>query len=106
MFKKYNAQLDFTCLEMKDSNMPANCLCGPEELVYQTLTNARQAGIGYEGENALPVYDSDSYTQIEYESGRAYAINGFDYLRLDDTLLQSGNLQTFATFVQNMHTLE
>jgi len=105
MFKKYGAMLDFTCLEMKDSQMPASCECGPEELIFQTLTNAQQVGIGYEGENALPVYDTASYTQIEYESDRVFPIQGFDYLRLDANLLQSGNLQTFATFVQNMHTL-
>ena len=33
MFKRYDVMFDFTCLEMKDSEQPASCSCGPEELV-------------------------------------------------------------------------
>lgn len=103
MFARYGAAIDFTCLEMRDSEQPSSCLCAPEELVYQTLRAAQTSNIPYEGENALPRYDSYAYQQIEYESTRVFPISGFDYLRLDDTLLQSDNLNTFAQFVSTMH---
>ena len=44
--------------------------------------------------------------QKRYESDRVFPIAGFEYLRLSGDLLQPDNLQAFATFVQNMHTLE
>ncbi len=33
MFAKHGVMIDFTCLEMRDSEQPASCLCAPEELV-------------------------------------------------------------------------
>lgn len=33
MFATYGATIDFTCLEMRDSEQPSSCLCAPEELV-------------------------------------------------------------------------
>jgi len=104
MFAKHGAMIDFTCLEMRDSEQPASCMCAPEELVYQTLKAAQASNIGYEGENALPRYDSTAYQTIEYESNRVFPISGFDYLRLDPTLLQSNNLNVFAQFVSAMHS--
>jgi beta-amylase len=105
MFAKYNVWMDFTCLEMRDSEQPASCLCGPEELVGQTLQAAKNAGIGYEGENALPRYDTSAYQQIQYESNRVMRIQGFDYLRLDSTLLSGGNWNNFISFVKQMHSI-
>lgn len=104
MFAKHNVFIDFTCLEMRDSEQPSSCNCAPEELVGQTLVAAKNAGIGYEGENALPRYDNSAYQQIQYEANRVTRIQGFDYLRLDSTLLSSGNnWNTFVSFVQQMH---
>jgi len=105
MFGKHGAAIDFTCLEMRDSEQPASCLCAPQELVYQTLVSAQAAGIEYEGENALPRYDSTAYQEIEIESIKVLPISGFDYLRLGDTLLQSSNLDVFSQFVSTMHSV-
>eukprot|EP01111_Echinosteliopsis_oligospora_P015173 TRINITY_DN5902_c0_g1_i1.p1 TRINITY_DN5902_c0_g1~~TRINITY_DN5902_c0_g1_i1.p1 ORF type:complete len:450 (-),score=99.33 TRINITY_DN5902_c0_g1_i1:87-1436(-) len=103
MFAKYGAYIDFTCLEMKDSEQPTSCLCGPEELVGQTMNNAKSSGIGYEGENALARYDNDAYGEMEYEATRVVPIKGLDYLRLSSTLLSNDNWQLFTQFVSNLH---
>jgi beta-amylase len=105
MLKKHNAMFLFTCLEMRNSNQPAYCKCGPENLVQQTRNDAWSIGVDYAGENALPAYDDASYDQIVRQSfvgGRA--ISGFTYLRMDNTMLSSG-FQSFARFVNKMHNL-
>ena len=111
-----------SCLEMQDNEQPANCDCGPYELVQQTKAAAGAAGIGapklvhqqhlaqrmsacrmgragYGGENALARYDQTAYNTIESQS---QSIAEFTYLRLGPTLMQSGNFQTFQGFVEAM----
>eukprot|EP01104_Vermistella_antarctica_P004963 TRINITY_DN1536_c0_g1_i1.p1 TRINITY_DN1536_c0_g1~~TRINITY_DN1536_c0_g1_i1.p1 ORF type:complete len:462 (+),score=100.66 TRINITY_DN1536_c0_g1_i1:38-1387(+) len=102
MFAKHNASLDFTCLEMLDSSQPADCACGPQELVTQVKEAAQDGKIGFAGENALPVFDQASFAQIEYQASNIYAIDYFAYLRLDGALLNSYNWPTFTSFVANM----
>lgn len=45
-----------------------NCASGPQELVQQTRAAAKQAGISYEGENALdmcnPSCDANKFKQV------------------------------------------
>ncbi|KYQ89107.1 hypothetical protein DLAC_10339 [Tieghemostelium lacteum] len=106
MFSWHNVSFDFTCLEMRDSEQPSNCECGPQQLVAQTLLSAESAGVKYSGENALQRYDSTAYQEIEIESSLYYLISGFSYLRLTPQLLQSPNIGTFASFVQTMSTLQ
>jgi hypothetical protein len=43
MFAAYNADFDFTCLEMTDSS---TCNSQPQELVKQTILASQKAGIG------------------------------------------------------------
>ncbi|GAM22352.1 hypothetical protein SAMD00019534_055270 [Acytostelium subglobosum LB1] len=105
MFAKHGVSFDFTCLEMRDSEQPSDCLCRPEELVGQTKQQAQQAHIRYSGENALQRYDQDAYSEIEYESTRYFLISGFSYLRLDEYLVSSQAFPTFQSFVQTMSTL-
>jgi len=80
MFKKYGVTFDFTCLEMKDSQFPSSCYCGPEELVGQTETAAVNTNIHYTGENALSVYDNGSYSQIEVRLERTLSNNSLPCL--------------------------
>eukprot|EP01123_Difflugia_compressa_P005794 TRINITY_DN17901_c0_g1_i1.p1 TRINITY_DN17901_c0_g1~~TRINITY_DN17901_c0_g1_i1.p1 ORF type:complete len:454 (-),score=67.50 TRINITY_DN17901_c0_g1_i1:42-1211(-) len=106
MFAKHSVSFDFTCLEMRDNEQPGStCCCSPENLVGMTLQAAKNANIGYQGENALARYDQTAYSTIEYESTRVFPINGFTYLRLGSTLLQTSNFATFKTFVSQMHSL-
>lgn len=46
MFAKHGAVMDFTALEMQDSEQPAHCDCGPYELVDQAKQAAGSSGIG------------------------------------------------------------
>jgi len=106
MLAALGVAIDFTCFEMRNNEQPTgSCCCNPETLIYQTLQAAKSVGIHYQGENALPRYDQTAYNTILYESNRVFVIDGFTYLRLSDTLMQSSNLGTFSSFVNQMHNL-
>jgi len=106
MLAGLGVSIDFTCFEMRNSEQPTgSCCCNPETLIYQTLQAAKSVGIHYQGENALPRFDQTAYNTILYESNRVFVIDGFTYLRLSNTLMQSSNLGTFTSFVNQMHNL-
>jgi len=100
VFKAQGAALDFTCLEMRDSEQDSSCASGPEGLVNQVASAASGAGVTLNGENALPRFDSTAYNQILSYSNRLHA---FTYLRLGDNLLSDNNFNTFKNFVSQMH---
>jgi len=105
MLKKYNVVFDFTCFEMKDNEQPGNACSSPESLVGQTLNSA--AGlVDYQGENALPRYDTTAYNTIKYEATRVFPIHAFSYLRLGNNLLQGSNWANFKNFVNNMNNVQ
>lgn len=98
--KNGNAAVDFTCLEMKDSEQPAECASGPQELVQNVMQATKGKGLQFGGENALPRYDTTAYGQIEsYKSN----LHAFTYLRLSSDLLSGDNFNHFKDFVNNMH---
>lgn len=94
------ASVDFTCMEMKDSEQDQSCASGPQELVRQVASAAKSHGLKLNGENALPRYDADAFGQIEsYRND----LGSFTYLRLCSDLLQGDNFNNFKNFVNNMH---
>eukprot|EP00602_Paraphysomonas_sp_CaronLab_P004130 CAMPEP_0185024838 /NCGR_PEP_ID=MMETSP1103-20130426/8028_1 /TAXON_ID=36769 /ORGANISM="Paraphysomonas bandaiensis, Strain Caron Lab Isolate" /LENGTH=403 /DNA_ID=CAMNT_0027557903 /DNA_START=155 /DNA_END=1366 /DNA_ORIENTATION=+ len=106
MVSAVNATFDFTCLEMKDSEQPAECLCGPYELVQQTKQSAINYKADYSGENALQRYDQTAYDTIKSQSSSlGHNIDAFTYLRLTDDLLSGSNWNTFTQFVNDMRNL-
>lgn len=61
---------------------------------------------GFGGENALARYDETAYNSILQQCAAAPRVpHGFTYLRLDDTLMQQQNLNTFAAFTAKMAQL-
>ncbi|KAL1220424.1 Beta-amylase 6 [Cardamine amara subsp. amara] len=110
MMRRHHAILNFTCLEMKNTEQPAKAKSGPQELVQQVLSCGWREGIEVAGENALPRFDRDGYNQIILNA-RPNGINqdgkprmfGFTYLRLSDKLLREPNFTTFKTFMKRMH---
>ncbi|GMY09951.1 beta-amylase isoform X1 [Fagus crenata] len=112
MLSRHYAILNFTCLEMKDSEQSADAKSGPQELVQQVLSGGWREKIEVAGENALPRYDRDAYNQILLNA-RPNGVNkdgpperrmyGVTYLRLSDDLLQKNNFNIFKTFVKKMH---
>eukprot|EP00928_Gymnodinium_smaydae_P098960 TRINITY_DN9321_c0_g1_i1.p1 TRINITY_DN9321_c0_g1~~TRINITY_DN9321_c0_g1_i1.p1 ORF type:complete len:451 (+),score=90.83 TRINITY_DN9321_c0_g1_i1:49-1353(+) len=95
-----DAAIDFTCLEMADSEQDPSCGSGPEELVRQVASAAQSKSVAFNGENALPRYDDVAFGKIE---SYRQQLEGFTYLRLSDVLLQGDNLNRFRQFVQRMH---
>jgi hypothetical protein len=74
---------------------PCPCLCTPPETQSLVLVAA-----GFAGENALARYDQTAYTTIESQS--QHGVSSFTYLRLNPTLMESYNFNTFANFVAAM----
>ncbi|XP_057455781.1 beta-amylase [Lotus japonicus] len=112
MLSRHHAILNFTCLEMRDSEQRSDVDSGPEELVQQVLSGGWREHIEVAGENALSRYDATAYNQIILNA-RPQGVNkdgppkfrmyGVTYLRLSDDLLQQSNFDIFRKFVQKMH---
>nr|XP_048328173.1 beta-amylase [Ziziphus jujuba var. spinosa] len=112
MLSRHYGVLNFTCLEMRDSEQRADAKSGPQELVQQVLSGGWRENIQVAGENALSRYDSAAYNQILLNS-RPNGVNkegppklrmyGVTYLRLSDDLLQKANFSIFKIFVKKMH---
>ena len=98
MFKECDADLCFTCLEMTKGSYGSN----PPSLVNQLLQDSKWAGIKFEGENALPIYDSGNYGRIVDWAKKG--LTTFTYLRLCSELVDNqNNYNTFKTFVSDVH---
>lgn len=115
MFARHYACLNFTCLEMRDSEQPTAARSGPQKLVQQVLSAGWRENIEVAGENALPRYDSAGYNQMllnarpngtgKYEKPKL-KLSGLTYLRLSDKLVTWNNYILFRNFVKKMHANE
>ncbi|KAK6919432.1 Glycoside hydrolase, family 14 [Dillenia turbinata] len=112
MLRRHNAILNFTCLEMRDSEQSAEAKSGPEELVQQVLSAGWRENIEVAGENALFRYDRAAYNKIllnarpngvNKDGPTKLKMSGVTYLRLSNDLLQRKNFRIFKTFVKKMH---
>ncbi|KAH7662234.1 Glycoside hydrolase family 14B plant protein [Dioscorea alata] len=112
MLSRHYAILNFTCVEMKDSEQPATAKSGPEELVQQVLSGAWREEIEVACENALNRYDKYAYNQmlrnarpngVNKNGPPKHRITSLTYLRLGDDLLKSSNFSLFKVFVRRMH---
>eukprot|EP00245_Coleochaete_scutata_P005584 TRINITY_DN19248_c0_g1_i1.p1 TRINITY_DN19248_c0_g1~~TRINITY_DN19248_c0_g1_i1.p1 ORF type:complete len:656 (+),score=81.79 TRINITY_DN19248_c0_g1_i1:376-2343(+) len=122
--RKYGADLNFTCVEMRDRDQPSQNLCSPEALLKQVRVTASKQGVPVAGENALPRLDSDAFevivdnmcrTQVEIEDfdmhGNAAHTRtehsvppmcSLTFLRWSSGLLQQSNFDLFKSFVRRM----
>ncbi|XP_027170125.1 beta-amylase [Coffea eugenioides] len=112
MLTRHYGTLDFTCLEMKDSEQPETAKSGPQELVQQVLSSGWREVIDVAGENALSRYDATAYNQmllnvrpngVSKEGERKPKMSALTYLRLSEDLLSKENFSLFASFVKKMH---
>lgn len=100
---KYNAVLDFTCLEMAPEHQPRNAFSAPNRLVNDVFEIAARHNVPVAGENALECYDVDSFRRVadSFRRTKAYA-HGFTLLRLTHTLLKSDNLYNVGKLTHMM----
>lgn len=108
MFKKYNIEFQFTCLEMKDQDQPSDCACGPEELVTLTRDTAWNLGLKYGGENALEILGNYAANQqiAKQSIGNGKTISGFTFLRMSDELMNnSNNMASYSNLVYLLHNM-
>ncbi|CAB4274265.1 unnamed protein product [Prunus armeniaca] len=95
MLSRHHAILNFTCLEMRDSEQSADAKSAPQELVQQVLSGGWRENIEVAGGKCTFKVRQDGEPKL-----RMY---GVTYLRLSDELLQKTNLNLFKTFVKKMH---
>ncbi|XP_051140448.1 beta-amylase isoform X6 [Andrographis paniculata] len=127
MLSRHFATLNFTCLEMRNTDQPAQAKSAPEQLVQQVLSGAWTEKIGVAGENALPSYSRAAYNQmllnvrpigvvLDKDNGKDgitasssshyhhhHQMDGVTYLRLSHDLLKPHNYRIFRLFVKKMH---
>ncbi|XP_073005111.1 beta-amylase [Typha latifolia] len=109
---RHDAILNFTCVEMRNTEQSEEAKSAPEELVQQVLSAGWREGIEVACENALNRYDRKAYNQI-LKNSRPNGVNkngspklrisAMTYLRLSDELLKWKNFRIFKTFVRKMH---
>ncbi|CAD5170404.1 unnamed protein product [Musa acuminata subsp. malaccensis] len=106
MLGRHGAVFNFTCVEMRDGEQPAEACCRPEGLVNQVAAAAKEAGVALAGENALPRYDEMAHEQIvntaTAEEGGEEKMAAFTYLRMGPELFQPENWRRFVAFVKKM----
>ncbi|KAI5066563.1 hypothetical protein GOP47_0019187 [Adiantum capillus-veneris] len=112
MFGRHGVVLNFTCIEMKDYEQPAEARCSPENLIKQVVLAARKAGVSVAGENALPRYDEGAHKQVVRNSRLTFQDDphgvvyepmcAFTFLRMNQTLFQGDNWRLFVSFVRQM----
>lgn len=97
VFRRYSVDVCFTCLEMAASGDSGS---DPPTLIEQIIQDSKWASLRFEGENALAVYDSDSYDRIFH--WKPEGLSTFTYLRLCDDLMSDANFPIFSDFVLKM----
>ncbi|KAL5976079.1 Beta-amylase [Asimina triloba] len=112
MLSRHYAILNFTCVEMRDSEQSSKAKSGPEELVQQVFSAGWRENIEIGCENALSRYDKEAYNQI-LKNARPNGVNlngppklrilAMTYLRLSADLLTETNFSIFKAFVRKMH---
>ncbi|KAM0002732.1 putative beta-amylase [Helianthus debilis subsp. tardiflorus] len=101
MLSRFNAVLNFTCVEMRNHEQPQGAHCSPENLVQQVALATREAHVSIAGENALPRYDDYALEQILRAAENA-EMCAFTYLRLKRELFEVENWRKFVAFVKKM----
>ncbi|KAL3647175.1 Beta-amylase [Castilleja foliolosa] len=112
MISRHYGTLNFTCMEMRNFEQPAEAKCAPEQLVQQVLSGGWIEKIDVGGENALSRYDWAGYNQmllnvrpngVMKKGQPKHKMAGVTYLRLSDKLLEPTNFRIFKIFVKKMH---
>ncbi|MCO5598926.1 hypothetical protein L7F22_053025 [Adiantum nelumboides] len=112
MFGRHGVVLNFTCIEMKDFEQPAEARCSPENLIKQVVLAARKASVPVAGENALPRFDEGAHSQVVKNSRLTFSDDAheavyepmcaFTFLRMSQSLFQGDNWRLFVQFVRQM----
>eukprot|EP00897_Mesotaenium_endlicherianum_P000438 jgi/Mesen1/10395/ME000081S09781 len=108
-FARHGATLNFTCIEMRDTEQPMYAMCSPEGLLRQVVNAAKLAGVRVSGENALPRFDEPAHEQIVRKSrlqlegvSMDEPMSSFTFLRMSERLFRPENWRNFVLFVRHM----
>ncbi|XP_042503984.1 beta-amylase 3, chloroplastic-like [Macadamia integrifolia] len=104
MMVKRGVVLNFTCMEMRDGEQPANANCSPEGLVRQVKMATKTMCTELAGENALERYDDRAFAQVlgTSQSDSGNGLSAFTYLRMNKWLFEGDNWRNLVNFVKNM----
>jgi len=102
--KKFDINLSFTCVEMRDCDHPPEAACSPQGLLAQIIDTSQKYGVRLTGENALQRYDDYALGRILEsafgENSRAGALQQITFLRMADRMFD--NWDVFRAFVDQM----
>jgi len=101
MLHKHGTMLNFSCVEMRDYEQPAQANSSPEALVKQVGEVAKEANVFLLGENALPRYDEYAFRQVVDTAARI-GMSAFTYQRMSGEMFQPDNWRRFVEFVKDM----
>jgi beta-amylase len=104
MFSKHGVILNFTCMEMRDTEQLEIAKSSPERLVRQVKMATKMAGTALAGENAVERYDAGAFAQVlaTNRTGSGNAMSEFTYLRMNKRLFEGENWRQLVEFVRNM----
>ncbi|KAJ6810435.1 beta-amylase [Iris pallida] len=112
MLSRHYCTLNFTCVEMENSEHSKEAKSAPEQLFnrYLVMLGGEDIEVGYE--SALNRYDEKYYNQIlkivrpngvNREGAPKLRIDALTYLRLGDDLIETNNFNLIKIFVKKMH---
>jgi len=116
---RYDAHLNFTCVEMRDMEHPDEACCSPEGLLRQVRGAAARWGVPVAGENALTRFDGSAYDRVVDNAvgvlgegvddeldpsleGTVPPMAAFTFLRLTPMLFEEHNMGEFVSFVSRI----
>lgn len=112
MLASHAAVLDFTALEMITHHQQPEAMSRPERLVAEALHACKEAGIGFGGENALPIGWDGHFDQVvrQLRTGldrENVHIGSFTFLRCTNELVDTSSdaYKRFVRFIGFMKDL-
>lgn len=105
---KHDAEVSFTCVEMRDCEHPEDARCSPEGLLQQMITAAAAHGVPLAGENALQRYDQYAFDKIAEsafgQSVMAGRMEKLTFLRMGDMMVD--NWDAFSAFLKRLTVVD
>ena len=100
MFKEFDVDFCFTCLEMKEQYyMSAS---DPEGLVNDVFDITKKHNVNFEGENAIECYHWDAYNQVLKWASKG--LKEFTFVRMSEKVLNDKETwKDFVKFTKKIH---
>jgi len=104
VLSRHDANVSFTCVEMRDCEHPSHARCSPECLLQQMIAAAAAYNVPLAGENALQRYDQYAFDKITESAFGQTVMSGrmekLTFLRMGDMMID--NWDAFSLFLKRL----